>query len=152
MDSLLGAGRERAERELTIRRSAVAVGWAAAILFVLVLVTAVVTEGSSGAVVTVVLLGGSLLVGCVVAGIPVLLLALWLLRHLGGGRLPRIVVGGLAGLAIGLVEELLLGGMSPWAFVDREPDFAAMVLLCPLVAGAIAGAIVGPRPAVDGVD
>lgn len=148
VDSLFGQGQERAEHELTLRRTALAIAWAAGLLFVLLVGTVAVTEGSlSGASGTLALMTASLLVGCVVAGLPVLLLALWLLRRLGRGRAARIVVGGLAGLAIGLVEELLMGGMSPWAFVHDEPGFATMVLLWPLVAGAIAGAIVGPRRA-----
>ena len=144
-DPLLGDARERAEHALTLRRTAVGIGWAAGILVVLILGTIAVTD-RSGAGGTFALLVLSLLSAGVVAGVPVLVLALWLLRRLPRGRVPRIVVGGSAGLAIGLVEELVFTGMSPWAFVHDEPAFAAMVLLWPLVAGAVAGAIVGPRP------
>jgi hypothetical protein len=146
-DSLFGVGRERAEHELTLRRTALAIGWAALVGTVLVVGTIAVTSRSLGGVgLVLVLLVMWLVVGAVVAGVPLLVAALWVLRRLPKGRWPRVVVGALAGLAFGLVAELLAAGMSPVALFRQELGFATMLLLSPLVAGAVAGAIVGPRP------
>ena len=60
-------------------------------------------------------------------------------------RAGNVLLG--RGLAFGLVAELLAVGMNPVALFRQEPGFATMLLLCPLVAGAVAGAIVGRRPA-----
>lgn len=146
-DPLLGGAPERAEHALTLRRTLLAVGWAGAVGIVLILGTVAATNRSlSGAGEALALFSVWLVVGAVVAAVPVLVGALWALRHLPRGRAPRVVVGALSGFVFGLVAELLSVGMSPWAIVRDELGFAAMLLAWPVVAGAVAGWIVGPRP------
>lgn len=146
-DPLLGGAQERAEHALTLRRTLVAVGWACLVGVVMVLAAILWWNRSlAGAGEALVAWFAALFVGVAVPAIPVAALALWTLRHLPRSRAPRIVVGALTGLAFGLVEQLLFTGVAPWALARAEPDLAASLLLAPLVAGAVAGALVGPRP------
>jgi hypothetical protein len=147
-DPLFGDESTRAGRALTLQRTLVAVGSAALVGLGLVLGTVAVTDRSDAALV-VELLVIWLIIGAVVAAAPVTVAALWVLGRLPRGRWPRIVVGAAAGLLFGLIAELIAVGLSPAELVRTEPGFATMLLLWPLVAGAVGGAIVGPRPVTE---
>lgn len=147
LDPLLGSAQERAEHALTLRRTLLAIGWASLVGLALVVGTVVATDRSlAGVGLTLGAWIVWLVVGAVVATLPVTVGALWALRRLPAGRWPRVVVGGSAGALFGLVAELLAVGLSPWALLRDELGFGAMLLLWPSVAGAVAGWIVGPRP------
>lgn len=146
--SLLGNDElERAEHGLTLRRTLAAIGWAAAASVLLLAAFLAVTAGVGAAVTgwTFVWVAFQY-VGALVLG-PVLAAgALWVLRRSGRGRPPRVLVGAAAGLLVGFAEQLLFTGMSPVELVRTEPDTAFLLLGIPLLAGAAAGWLVGPRP------
>ncbi len=148
-ERLIGSGDERARHELTLRRTLVAMGWGALSSIVLVVATVAVTAGIGEA------LSGWTFVWVVLQYVAAVVLApllvmgaLWVLRRCGPGRLPRVLVGLAAGFVLGLVEQLLFTGMSPVELVRTEPALAFLVLGVPPIAGAVAGALVGPRPAL----
>ena len=148
-ERLVGSGDERAQHELTLRRTLVAIGWGALASIVLVAAAVAVSAGIGAAASGWTFAWVALqYVGAVVLSPLLVIGALWVLRRSGSGRLPRILVGLAVGLVLGLVEQLLFTGMSPLELIRTEPDLAFLVLGVPPIAGAVAGALVGPRPAL----
>ena len=138
---------ERTEHDLTLRRTLAGVGWALAVGWLLIAGAAVATDGASTSAVTAATLGLVwAAVGGALAAIPVAALALFALRRTGSGRAPRIVVGALAGAVIGVTQAAVLAHRSPWALAGSDPGLALIMLVVPVLAGAVAGAVVGPRP------
>lgn len=146
-ERLVGSGDERAEHDLTLRRTLVALGWAAALALVLVAVSLVAIDGTLGGLgFALAVLAMALVMGSAVVAVPLLVGSLWVLRRCRRGRAPRVVVGAAAGLVFGVAVQMLVTAMAPWTLAATQPGYALVLIGIPLIAGAGAGAIVGPRP------
>ncbi len=136
-----------AEHSLTLRRTLVAIAWGALVGLLLALgavavASAVRPVSLEAAAFYLVFMG----VGAAVLAVPLAAPALAALRRTGPGRTPRVVTGTLVGAVLGLAEQLLFTHMAPWDFVRTEWPLALLLYVVPLTAGAVAGALVGPRP------
>jgi hypothetical protein len=141
---------ERAEHMLTLKRTLLAIAYTAGIGVGVVVVFVVGLSGLDESAATIPIYWLlPMFVSALIVGLPVAAGAFIVLRSLGSGRWTRVGVGAVSAMVVGLGAGIIF---------SAEWDSAAVLqyLVVPAIAGACAGALVGPRrrapPLVDGPD